>query len=955
MSTFGEWLRNQRNERRLTREELAQRVACSVSMLRKMEEDERRPSAQVAVLIANAFGIPAEQHATFVRVARGELGIARLPPGSSVIASAPSVAPSNLPVNPTPLIGRRHELDRLCRLVSDPQCRLLTLVGPGGIGKTRLAVEIATHVRDGFADGAYFVPLAPVDSGRLIVPVLAYSIGYVFLSTESAEPKTQLINYLKGKRMLLLIDNVEHLLGDFGLEFFAELLTEAPHVQLLVTSRECLGLQAESVFEVQGLPVPQSSEGSLDTLGNSVELFLQRARRAHVSFDATTSDYPAIVRICQLLDGTPLAIELAAAWVRTLTCEEITREIELNLDFLRTSARDLPPRHRSMRAAFDHSWKLLPDDERRALARLSVFRGGFCREAAEQVAGASLGMLAALAAKSLVRRPEAGRYDLHELIRQYAVAVLDADPAAAMAAREQHYAFYLALAKAAAVPLKSSGQLEWLRRLEQERDNFRAALVWSLGSGPYDSALRLAGALSWFWQMQSSFQEGCTWLMKALEQSPQEGTETSSVTGSSSPQDVSGPEHRRSLACALEGLAHLTDSLGKHPDAYALAERSVTIYRGLGDKQGLADALMTVGQTLLWQGEEALARSRLEEALALYRELGDQWNVARSLYRLGNIAIDFGKDGERRAMLEESSTILDELGGDKYLSAGLLLSRGTIAYDLGDYGSAASHFHRSLDIGREIGDPWGVGDALTQIGFILRTQGDFAAARSHLEEALRVYQRCGTGVWCADPLCGLAENEMVQGNLPAANSYLRQASLYAETPGYRWLQVRMMYIQGLLVYYEADIERAAMLLERSTELARGSHFRPDLPRSLVALGRVLRARGETLRAIGALTEGLTMLWKNDSRLGIAMVLEEFAGLEVSTDAEGAVRWFSAAEAIRSTIGAPMPPVDRADYERDVAAARARLGEAGFAEAWGRGQTVAHGVVVAEVLALFGAR
>jgi predicted ATPase len=290
-------------------------------------------------------------------------------------------------------------------------------------------------------------------------------------------------------------------------------------------------------------------------------LFLQRARRAHVGFDATTDDYPVIVRICKLVDGMPLAVELAATWVRTLTCAEIADEIERSLDFLSVSARDIPPRHRSMRAVFDHSWELLSDDERRALARLSVFRGGFGREAAEEVGGASLTMLAGLVAKSLVRRPESGRYDLHELIRQYAALYLEADPAANAAARQQHYAFYLVLAEGAGAQLKGSVQLEWLRRLEQEHDNFRAALAWSLAGGQNDSALRLAGALRFFWGMRGYFDEGHTWLIKALQQTPEKSSEASA------------------RARALEGLALLDNAVGKHADALALAEQSEALFR----------------------------------------------------------------------------------------------------------------------------------------------------------------------------------------------------------------------------------------------------------------------------------------------------------------------------------------------------------------------------------------
>jgi transcriptional regulator with XRE-family HTH domain len=397
MGTFGEWLREQRTARKLTREEFAKRIGCSAAMLRKVEDGERRPSAQIAELIANCLDIPAEEREAFIKVARGELTadhLARF--GKPVSQGVPFQGPSlrrNLPVFPAPLIGRQLELEELGIALRDPACRILTLVGPGGIGKTRLAVEMASLCQDDFTDGVCFVPLAPVQTSRLIVPVIASALGFAFQGTNTTDPKGQLLDFLAGKQLLLILDNIEHLLGeDVVLGFLGELIGRSEKVKLLVTSREALGLYHETILEVHGLPIPER----MDAAGTSVELFLQRARRAHAGFDPTTEDYPDIVKICRLVDGMPLGIELAAARVRTLSCEEIASEIERGLDFLSVSARDLPARHRSLRAVFDHSWQLLADDERSILLRLSVFRGGFTRDAAQQVAGANLQMLSSI-------------------------------------------------------------------------------------------------------------------------------------------------------------------------------------------------------------------------------------------------------------------------------------------------------------------------------------------------------------------------------------------------------------------------------------------------------------------------------------------------------------------------------------------------------------------------------
>src|SRR5512143_170160 len=273
METFGEWLHRQRSLRRLTREEFAKRVGCSVSALRKIEDGERRPSAQIAELMANCLNVLLEERSTFVRVARGELSVDHiLPESKPVAATTVSSSKTNLPILPTPLIGREREVEQLVQLLQDPQCRLLSLVGPGGIGKTRLAIETATQLQDFFADGVYFVPLASANSTRFIVPAVADSVGFAFHYDSHADPKTQMFGYLKEKQVLLLIDNLEHLLTEPGIELLAGLLAHAPQLKLLGTSRVSLGLQDEWLFEVQGLPVPESIYEKGSEQNTSVEL-----------------------------------------------------------------------------------------------------------------------------------------------------------------------------------------------------------------------------------------------------------------------------------------------------------------------------------------------------------------------------------------------------------------------------------------------------------------------------------------------------------------------------------------------------------------------------------------------------------------------------------------------------------------------------------------------------------
>ena len=343
----------------------------------------------------------------------------------------------NLPSQPTPFIGREHELAEIARRLADPACRLLTLTGPGGIGKTRLAIEAALRLHE-FTSGAYFVPLQPLTSPNFMVSTIADALNFAFYGEQ--DPKIQLLHYLRDQHLLLVLDNFEQLLD--GTDLLPEILEYAPGVKLLVTSRERLQLREEWVFDVGGLPYPeQGMDVSLDDY-SATQLFVQSARRAgHTLVGDGT---PAIIQICQLVEGMPLALELAATWVHALTFEQIASEIAHSLDILETPGRNIEPRHRTMRAAFAPTWQRLLDEERDAFIKLSVFRGGFTRDAAADVTGASLRVLSALVSKSLLRM-DGGRYDIHELLRQYGEERLDRAAEEAEQTRNRHCSFYARL------------------------------------------------------------------------------------------------------------------------------------------------------------------------------------------------------------------------------------------------------------------------------------------------------------------------------------------------------------------------------------------------------------------------------------------------------------------------------------------------------------------------------
>jgi predicted ATPase/transcriptional regulator with XRE-family HTH domain len=814
-TSFGNWIKRRRKALDLTQQELARRVGCSVSAIFKIESDERRPSRQIAELLARHLEIPVEQRDLFIKVARQEKTVDHLdagPPRPGLEpASISSPVKVNLPVPSNPIIGREFELAEITRLIHDPQCRLLTLTGPGGIGKTRLALEAAQHLQETFTDGVFFVALAGISSTDYIMPAIADAMGFTFSGL--AEPKVQLFTYLRRKKMLLVLDNMEHLLD--GVELLGEILQSADQIKLLATSREPLHLQAEWTFDVQGLPMAEGDQVEELEASSAAMLFLQRARQAQVGFTLSEAERPAVLCICRLLQGLPLAIELAAAWVRTLSCREIAEEIGRSIDFLASSARDLPGRHRSIKAVFDHSWKLLSNEERAAFMKLSVFRGGFTRDAAEKVAGATLNTLSSLVGKSLVWRNGAGRYDLHELARQYVQGQLirsdEFDEA-----RNQHLGFFLTLVEEAKPKLYGPEQIHWLDRLEQDHDNLRAALAWSLRyqgtaaelpgnlmAQTAQESLRLAGNLYLFWKRRNHWTEGREWLQHALAQSAA----------------LPGTHERTS---ALNAAALLAAEQADTQSARQLAEENLTLSKELGDLHKTASALNTLGVVFWKQKKYSEARRYCEEGLALFRELGDPFAVADSLHSLGHITINQDDYEAAGSFLNESLSISEELQnrvgliealGDlgllaylrndfpmaksyfedslvRFREAGVLggieatLNRlGDLARCQGDYDRAGQHYTESLTLYREMNDLDEIPSLLHNLGYVAQYRGDSSQAMALFKEALSIQQKTGNQAGIAECLVGIAAVLSAQGRAESAACLLGAAEALRESVG----------------------------------------------------------------------------------------------------------------------------------------------------------------------------
>lgn len=585
----------------------------------------------------------------------------------------------NLPAQTTPFVGREVEVDALIRLLNNSANRLITIIAPGGMGKTRLSLEVASHEIENFQHGVFFVELAPLTHAADIITAVAEALGYQ-LQLDGRDTKQQVLDFLHQKSLLLIFDNFEHLLD--GADVVTDILKHAPEVKILATSRQRLNQSGETLYHLSGMPFSELDTVADALQNGAVQLFLQSARRVRPDFELTEHNLTDIALICKQVQGMPLGIILSAGWLALLTPAEIVEEIVSGLDFFDTEATDLPDRQRSIRIIFDYSWESMTADEQQVFMKLSIFRGGFSRQAAQEVTGATLQNLMSLVNKSLIRRDAVtGRYDIHELLRQYAEQQLSSHDLTE-ATRQAHSAFFVGLAQQAERELRYANQEYWFRMLSEEHDNLRVALSWST-EHQIEDAFKIMASSRDFWFYQGHHLEAYTWMSKIKEQA-----------------DLLDDVAKGRL---LYSMGIIAWALQKTDEAEQLAHESIALLQNSGNKQYFGWALvMLVSVIGVKDGRYEKAMELSEQARQIFVEIDDKAGLAQLYNIIGN-AHEFVEQYDLAWAEFERSIAVAKVTGENRRIAMNQANLARLSILRGDYRSGLELMKRTIKMDYQIG------------------------------------------------------------------------------------------------------------------------------------------------------------------------------------------------------------------------------------------------------------
>jgi predicted ATPase/DNA-binding XRE family transcriptional regulator len=897
--SFGQVLKHRRKALDMTQAELAEKLGCALVTISRLETNQRRPSRQVAERLAHILSIPAAEHSAFLYLARTP-SASILPQEDPPQPDAQTNIATRLPIPLTPLVGRAAMLHDIAHALQRSDVRLLTLIGPPGVGKSRLALQIAAQAQYLFADGVSFVALAPVHDHTLVLATIAQTLGIVDDGRHSRV--TQLQQALHDRQLLLVLDNFEHV--TLAAPTLVDLLSAAPALKLLVTSRVALHISGEHLFSVSPLELPDldapPNVEDLLQIG-AVELFVQRAQAASHTFQLTPMNANAVRDICLRLDGLPLALELAAARCRLLSPQNLLLRLTQRLALLTHGAQDRPVHQRTLRDSIAWSYELLAPQEQQLWRQLGVCVNGWSLEAAEALAMPYFGRftpevvlnsIAALLDHSLIQQNFASmnepRYTMLETLREFALeqlVVTDQE----RAARHHHALYYHALVEQAAPGLWQAKQIDWLNLLETEHDNFRAALNWLLSQHEIETAARLASGLWRFWETRSYLTEGYHWLCTVLQ----------------APEALS----RVTYAQVLLGAGVLAMHLSNYDEAITHLHSSMQICRQLNDHEGEAFALQYLGVIAYRKQDDDQAHLLLTSSLAQAQQAKSALATAGAFYYFGVVSIYQG----------------DYLQADAYLSDALAL-------------------HRML------GNTMGIAKALISLGIVARSQGDYTYAQNCYQESLVFFQQLKNLSGVAHVYGSLADLALIQGYLDNAKEWYLQSIALGHTLGAARVVIDALIDLSRIAFLQEDYMQAAHLLDQAEKDIQVSGDRWFLHFIRYHMGRVAFQQGEIERAIPLLHESLVLSVEFDDKEQIAHSLEICAALAIQADAlPRAVVIYSAAASVRKAIGTPLQPIEQANHIQLVENLQLRLAPDEFAASWACGQAMTLEQAVAYVV------